>query len=109
VVVDIRWELPKILTRLIQIETIGQRRALLAAGKVFAGNNGSQLGAAPKSHDRVVRNADEYEDDLLNSREREGNLRQRRYRFDKVSQWLLDTFTKEATTPPQKRSDGGGC
>ena len=109
VVVDIRWELPKILTRLIQIETIGQRRALLAAGKVFAGNNGSQLGAAPKSRDRVVRNADEYEDDLLNSREREGNLRQRRYRFDKVSQWLLDTFTKEATTPPQKRSDGGVC
>jgi TPR repeat protein len=103
VVVDIRWELPKILTRLIQIETIGQRRALLAAGKVFAGNNGSQLGAAPKSRDRVVRNADEYEDDLLNSREREGNLRQRRYRFDKVSQWLLDTFTKEVTTPPPKK------
>ena len=41
VVVDIRWELPKILPRLIQIETIGQRRALLAAGKVFAGNNGT--------------------------------------------------------------------
>ena len=100
VVVDIRWELPKILPRLIQIETIGQRRALLAAGKVFAGNNGSELGAASKSRDPIARNTDEYEDDLFNSREREGNLRQRRYRFDKVSQWLLDTFTKEATKPP---------
>jgi uncharacterized protein len=96
VVVDIRWELPKILPRLIQIETIGQRRALLAAGKVFAGNNGSELGAVSKSRDPIARNTNEYEDDLLNSREREGNLRQRRYRFDKVSQWLLDTFTKEA-------------
>ena len=103
VVVDIRWELPKILPRLIQIETIGQRRALLAAGKVFAGNNGSELGAVSKSRDPIHRNADEYEDDLLNSRDREGNLRQRRYRFDKVSQWLLDTFTKQATTPPAKK------
>jgi TPR repeat protein len=100
VVVDIRWELPKILPRLIQIETIGQRRALLAAGKVFAGNNGSELGAVSKSRDPIARNTDEYEDDLFNSREREGNLRQRRYRFDKVSQWLLDTFAKEATKPP---------
>jgi TPR repeat protein len=103
VVVDIRWELPKILPRLIQIETIGQRRALLAAGKVFAGNNGSELGGASKSRDPIVSNTEGYEDDILNSREREGNLRQRRYRFDKVSQWLLDTFTKEATTPPQKK------
>jgi TPR repeat protein len=103
VVVDIRWELPKILPRLIQIETIGQRRALLAAGKVFAGNNGSELGAVSKSRDPIVSNTEGYEDDLLNSREREGNLRQRRYRFDKVSQWLLDTFTKEATTPPPKK------
>jgi hypothetical protein len=102
--VDIRWELPKILPRLIQIETIGQRRALLAAGKVFAGSNGSELGAASKSRDPNVRNADEYEDGLFNSREREGNLRQRRYRFDKVSQWLLDTFAKEAaTTSPKKK------
>jgi uncharacterized protein len=100
VVVDIRWELPKILPRLIQIETIGQRRALLAAGKVFAGNNGSELGAVSKSRDPIARNTDEYEDDLLSSREREGNLRQRRYRFDKVSQWLQDTFAKEATKPP---------
>jgi TPR repeat protein len=103
VVVDIRWELPKILPRLIQIETIGQRRALLAAGKVFAGNNGSELGAVSKSREPIVRNTDEYEDDLFNSREREGNLRQRRYRFDKVSQWLLHTFTKEATTPLPKK------
>jgi len=103
VVVDIRWELPKILPRLIQIETIGQRRALLAAGKVFAGNNGSEFGAASKSRDPIARNTDEYEDDLFNSREREGNLRQRRYRFDKVSQWLLDTFTKQAITSPAKK------
>ena len=103
VVVDIRWALPKILPRLIQIETIGQRRALLAAGKVFAGNNGSELGVASKSRDPIARNTDEYEDDLFNNREREGNLRQRRYRFDKVSQWLLDTFTKQATTSPAKK------
>ena len=66
VVVDIRWELPKILPRLIQIETIQQRRALLAAGKVFAGAD----------------------------TEIEGNLRQRRYRFDQVSKWLSATFSK---------------
>jgi TPR repeat protein len=103
VVVDIRWELPKILPRLIQIETIGQRRALLAAGKIFAGNNGSELGAASKSRDPIMRNADEYEDDLLNSRDREGNLRQRRYRFDKVNNWLLNNFAKVATSPSPKR------
>lgn len=66
VVVDIRWELPKILPRLIQIETIQQRRALLAAGKIFAGT----------------------EFDI------EGNLRQRRYRFDRVTDWLTSTFSK---------------
>ena len=66
VAVDIRWELPKILPRLIQIETIQQRRALLAAGKAFAGNNA----------------------------EIEGNLRQRRYRFDQVTKWLSATFSK---------------
>ena len=66
VVIDIRWELPKILPRLIQIESIQQRRALLAAGKAFAG---SEL-------------------------EIEGNLRQRRYRFDRVTQWLSKTFSK---------------
>ncbi len=66
VVVDIRWELPKILPRLIQIETIQQRRALLAAGKAFAGS------------------------DL----DIEGNLRQRRYRFDRVTSWLTARFSK---------------
>jgi hypothetical protein len=65
-VVDIRWELPKILPRLIQIETIQQRRALLAAGKAFAS---SEI-------------------------EIEGNLRQRRYRFDRVTNWLTNTFAK---------------
>ena len=64
--VDIRWELPKILPRLIQIETTQQRRALLAAGKVFAGADA----------------------DI------EGNLRQRRYRFDQVTDWLSATFSK---------------
>ncbi|MBU3604342.1 tetratricopeptide repeat protein [Polynucleobacter sp. AP-Kaivos-20-H2] len=66
VVVDIRWELPKILPRLIQIETIQQRRALLAAGKAF-------VGVEP---------------------EIEGNLRQRRYRFDQVTNWLISAFSK---------------
>ena len=97
VVVDIRWELPKILPRLIQIETIGQRRALLAAGKVFAGNTSNALGATSGSRDAAD------EDELIESRVREGNLRQRRYRFDKVNQWLLSTFTKEAATTSPKR------
>ena len=66
VVLDIRWELPKILPRLIQIETTQQRRALLAAGKIFAGTD----------------------PDI------EGNLRQRRYRFDQVTDWLSTTFSK---------------
>jgi hypothetical protein len=68
VVVDIRWELPKILPRLIQIDTIKQRRTLLAAGKAFAAS------------------------DL----EHEGNLRQRRYRFDRISDWLTATFSKSS-------------
>jgi len=68
VVVDIRWELPKILPRLIQIESIQQRRALLAAGKAFVGA----------------------EQDI------EGNLRQRRYRFDRVTAWLSETFKTQA-------------
>jgi hypothetical protein len=67
VVVDIRHELPKILPRLIQIETTQQRRSLLAAGKTFVG---SEL-------------------DL------EGNLRQRRYRFDRVTEWLQATFSQD--------------
>jgi len=67
VVVDIRHELPKILPRLIQIDTTQQRRSLLAAGKVFANSNS----------------------DL------EGNLRQRRYRFDRVTEWLTSTFGQD--------------
>jgi hypothetical protein len=101
VVVDIRWELPKILPRLIQIETIGQRRALLAAGKVFTGNTSSGLGSTSGSRDSITRDLTD-EDELVDSRMREGNLRQRRYRFDKVSQWLLSTFTKEAATTSPK-------
>ncbi|MEY4625781.1 MAG: hypothetical protein RL061_1306 [Pseudomonadota bacterium] len=66
VVVDIRHELPKILPRLIQIDTTQQRRSLLAAGKVFAGTESGQ----------------------------EGNLRQRRYRFDRVTEWLSATFSQ---------------
>ena len=66
VVVDIRWELPKILPRLIQIETISQRRTLLAAGKAFSGTAYDQ----------------------------EGNLRQRRYRFDRVTAWLSTSISK---------------
>ena len=66
VVVDIRWELPKILPRLIQIDTIQQRRTLLAAGKAFASAES----------------------------EIEGNLRQRRYRFDRVTAWLTSNFAK---------------
>ena len=67
VVVDIRHELPKILPKLIQIDTTQQRRALLAAGKAFAGSELDQ----------------------------EGNLRQRRYRFDRVTQWLSATFMQD--------------
>jgi len=67
VVVDIRHELPKILPRLIQIDTTQQRRSLLAAGKVFASSD----------------------PDL------EGNLRQRRYRFDRVTEWLTNTFGQD--------------
>ena len=66
IVIDIRWELPKILPRLVQIETIQQRRCLLAAGKAFASGEP----------------------------ELEGNLRQRRYRFDRVSSWLENHFSK---------------
>jgi len=97
VVVDIRWELPKILPRLIQIETIGQRRALLAAGKVFTGSTSGELGNASASRDAADK------DELVESRDREGNLRQRRYRFDKVSQWLLSTFTTEARMPARQK------
>jgi len=67
VVVDIRHELPKILPRLIQIDTTQQRRSLLAAGKVFVASESDQ----------------------------EGNLRQRRYRFDRTTEWLKVTFSQD--------------
>jgi hypothetical protein len=67
VVIDIRHELPKILPRLIQIDATQQRRSLLTAGKVFASSKA----------------------DL------EGNLRQRRYRFDRVTEWLTSTFGQD--------------
>ncbi|QWE14693.1 tetratricopeptide repeat protein [Polynucleobacter sp. AP-Sving-400A-A2] len=67
VVVDIRHELPKILPRLIQIDTTQQRRSLLAAGKVFTNSD----------------------------KDLEGNLRQRRYRFDRVTEWLTNTFGQD--------------
>jgi len=67
VVVDIRYELPKILPRLIHIDTTKQRRSLLAFGKVFASIESDQ----------------------------EGNLRQRRYRFDRVTEWLKATFSED--------------
>jgi hypothetical protein len=67
IVVDIRHELPKILPRLIQINSTQQRRSLLAAGKAFAGSELDQ----------------------------EGNLRQRRYRFDRVTEWLKTTFSQD--------------
>ena len=66
VVVDIRHELPKILPRLIQIGTTQQRRSLLSAGKAFANSEAEQ----------------------------EGNLRQRRYRFDRVTEWLHVNLSK---------------
>lgn len=59
-VIDIRRELPKFLPRLIAIETTKQRQSLLAASKAFS------------------------ETEL----EEGGNLRQRRYRLDRVSDWL---------------------
>jgi TPR repeat protein len=67
VVVDIRYELPKILPRLIQIDTTQQRRSLLAAGKAFVASESDQ----------------------------EGNLRQRRYRFDRVTEWLKVTLSQD--------------
>ena len=94
VVVDIRWELPKILPRLIQIETIGQRRALLTAGKVFTSSNVEENSPTAGSG----ASADEFES--IEAREREGNLRQRRYRFEKVTRWLIETF------PLATKSDG---
>jgi hypothetical protein len=91
------------LPRLIQIETIGQRRALLTAGKIFAGNNG-ELSATSASLDPGARDAADDGNELFISRELEGNLRQRRYRFDKVSQWLIGTVAVETTRSSRQKS-----
>ena len=69
VIVDVRQELPKAQPRLIQIDTLDQRKSLLLANKVFA----------QAQQDEV-------------SQLEEGNLRQRRYRFDKLSEWLDINF-----------------
>jgi len=62
-VVDIRAELPRSTPRLILIETLEQRKALMMASKAFA-------------------NAE-----LSNSLD-EGNLRQRRYRLEKLMEMV---------------------
>jgi hypothetical protein len=62
-VVDIRAELPRSAPRLILIETLEQRKALMMASKAFA-------------------NAE-----LSNSLD-EGNLRQRRYRLEKLMEMV---------------------
>ena len=72
VVVDIRESVPKSHYRLIQIDTLEQRKSLLLASKIFGG--------------------DIYEQDRINLID-EGNLRQRRYRFDKLSEWLKENFS----------------
>ena len=69
VIVDVRQELPKAQPRLIQIDTLDQRKSLLLANKVFA----------------------QAQQDVVSQLE-EGNLRQRRYRFDKLSEWLDINF-----------------
>ncbi len=61
--VDIRAELPRSTPRLILIETLEQRKALMMASKAFA-------------------NAE-----LSNSLD-EGNLRQRRYRLEKLMEMV---------------------
>jgi TPR repeat protein len=71
VVVDIRDLLPKSTPRLIQIETLEQRKSLLLASKIFASDDESPASLA---------------------RFDEGNLRQRRYRFEKLSEWLDSNF-----------------
>jgi hypothetical protein len=75
---------------------------LLAAGKVFTGNISNPFGATSASRDSITRDTAD-EEELAESRVREGNLRQRRYRFEKVSQWLVSTFAREANIPPRKK------
>ena len=72
VVVDVREHLAKAHPRLIQIDTLEQRKSLLLASKVFSSDS--------EASTRIS---------LLD----EGNLRQRRYRFEKLSDWLVKNFT----------------
>lgn len=72
VVVDIRELLPKSNPRLIQIDTLEQRKSLLLASKVFGADDDSATSLA---------------------RFDEGNLRQRRYRFEKLKEWLEFNFS----------------
>ncbi len=71
VVVDIRNEMPKSHLRLVQIETLEQRKSLLLASKIFS--------------------VDIHEQEHINLID-EGNLRQRRYRFEKLTEWLKANF-----------------
>ena len=80
VVVDVRWELPKILPRLTQIETTQQRRCLFAASKAV-----EQLATIREPNDAEFLAPGE------------GNLRQRRYRFERLSQWLTQNFAPQLT------------
>ena len=73
--VDVRRELPKILPRLTQIETTPQRRCLFAANKAA-----EQLAIIREPPD----------DEFFAAGE--GNLRQRRYRFERLCIWLTQTF-----------------
>jgi TPR repeat protein len=74
-VIDIREHLPKSTPKLILIETLEQRKALMIASKAFAS-------AATID---------------------EGNLRQRRYRLDKLIETLVETseLTQAAALDPQ--------
>ncbi len=75
VAVDVRHELPKILPRLTQIESTSQRRCLFAASKAA-----EQLAIIREPSD----------DEFLAAGE--GNLRQRRYRFERLCVWLTQTY-----------------
>lgn len=73
VVVDLRKELPKSNIRLIQIESLAQRKSLLLASKIFS--------------------VDIHDQEHINLID-EGNLRQRRYRLEKLSEWLKANFSE---------------
>jgi len=81
VVVDIREHLAKSNPRLIQIDTLQQRKSLVLASKIFSVDEESE------NHVRFD----------------EGNLRQRRYRFEKLSEWLstnVEILQEETASSP---------